>query len=993
MERMTTKFFAAPCGRAAQRHEPDDYQLAELDAADARPIRLGYCHQPWSQPRGLHGVERPRNDCNVRRQTMMRKTFAALTVLLILCGSLLPAGAQWLTQTIVVTNGWTAAYLLVDASSQNLIPSTPGVPLSTGNPIDKIWLWKAPAGTAQYLITPASPLSGGGPWVSWGLTNTQNSLAAMIPNAAYLIHSSSTTPYTWKIQGRPVPPHYTWDLTGLNFIGFATPAMNPPNFQSFLAPSPIAGMAQIYEYVGGELLAQPANPMPVISEYYTPVTRGQAYWIRATNVNNKYFAPFQITLPDPSGISFGISGGQMTFYIANLTPNTLTVTMTDLTSEPVPYGQTNIVGAPPLLLEGVQNPANLTYTYTTLSTAGGGGASNSVSWTLAPSGQTGSQVAVTLGVNRYSMISSPPGSLFASILQFTDSLGFSSVDIPVSAVSANNAGLWVGQVSVTNVSYDLKSYATNTDGSLTLSQVTNAVVSTNNFVLGTTTNLIVNSGVVSNWFINNYNVTNLYVNTYTTNGAQVVSNSFAVSTNVLLSYGISTNTVIETDVTDYYFDSSGDLYWVTTNIDYPPVVTIETNVSTALVTNQLANLVSTGTPVTITNEIISTYVLSSYLVTNGIFEDPVTNLVFTTNYMAITASNAMALAFTVFGTNQVPGSFSTTNAPVTSIYSTTNLQVFASTVTNSYPVSRPLLAATNGNNVISVNVETNNFSITNVVNTSYTTNSQVINYNYTISQGIANLVSAVTNVIYFHSSSSATITTNSYSNLSLLMATNRLKFSVTNYLASPVSNYVVTAYNTQGDAVPAPFPLRLIVFNDSAGNCSLLQRVYWGLDPNTNIIVSTSQTPLDPSQLSSARRITATHLPWSATNTPWAFTGGPLAQGAVLTSMPIIENYDDQAANPFLHTYHPDHNNLDHQSTPHELPMGSESYQITRVISLSLMPNTNDFISLTSASSRLPGLYNETITLKGLGGFTKNYQTIGSFSLNQISTISHLINE
>jgi hypothetical protein len=924
---------------------------------------------------------------------MMKKTLAAWAVLLIWCGSLLPAGAQWLTQTIVVTNGWTAAYLLVDASSQSLIPSTPGVPLSPGNPIDKIWLWKAPAGTAQYLITPASPLSAGGPWVSWGLTNLQNSLAAMIPNAAYLIHSSSTTPYTWKIQGRPVPPHYSWDLTGLNFIGFATPATNPPNFQSFLAPSPLAGLAQIYQYVGGELLMQPANPMPVISEYYTPVTRGQAYWVSATNVNNKYFAPFQITLPDPSGISFGISGGQMTFYIANLTPNTLTVTMTDLVSEPVPYGQTNIVDAPPLLVEGAQNPTNLTYTYTSLSPTGGGGASNSLSWTLAPSGQTGSQVAVTLGVNRYSMLSAPPGSLYASILQFTDSLGFSSVDIPVSAVSANNAGLWVGQVSVTNVSYDLKSYATNADGSFTMNYVTNAVVSTNYFTLGKTTNLVVNSGVLSNWFINNYDVTNLYVNTYTTNGAQLASNGFAVSTNQLVSYEISTNTVIETDVTGYYFDTSGDLVWVTTNIDYPPVVTLQSNVSTALVTNQLPNPVSDGTLVTVTNEFISSYALTSYLVTNGIFETPVTNLVFATNYTAITASNATALAYNAFATNLITGSYSTTSAPVTSFSSTTNLQVFASTVTNSYPVSRPLYEATNGNNLISINVETNNFSITNLVNTSWTTNSLVISNNYTLSQGVPTLVSVGTNVIYSHSSASATVTTNSYSSLSLLGKTNALQFVVTNYLASPVSNYVVTAHNTQGDAVPAPFPLRLIVFNDSGGNCSLLQRVYWGLDPSTNIIVSTSQAPLDPNQLSSARRITATHLPWSATNAPWAFTGGPLAQGAVLTSMPIIENYDDQAANPFLHTYHPDHNNLDLQYPPHELPMGSESYQISRVISLSLMPNTNDFISLTSASTRLSGLYNESITLKGLGGFPKNYQTIGAFSLKQISTISHLISQ
>jgi hypothetical protein len=931
--------------------------------------------------------------CLLEPPTMKRIFIATLTALSFLSAATFPTHAQWLTQTIVVSNGWTAAYLFVDASSQNLIPSTPGVPLAPGNPIDKIWLWKAPPSTAQYVTTPASPLSGGGPWVSWGLTNAQNSLAAMIPNAAYLVHSSSATPYSWRIQGRPVPPHYTWDLTGLNFIGFSTPVMNPPNFQSFLAPSPIAGVAQIYQYVGGELSTQPANPALVISPYYTPVNFGQAYWISATNVNNTYFGPFQITLPDPSGISFGTAGGQVTFYIANLTPNTLTVTMTDLASEPVPYGQTNIVGAPPLLVEGAQNPANLTYTYTSLSTNGSGGTSNYLSWTLAPSGQSGSQVAVTLGVNRYSMLSAPPGSLYASILQFTDSLGFSSVDIPVSAVSANNAGLWVGQVSVTNVSYDLKSYATNADGSLSMNYTTNAVVTTNQFILGKTTNLVVNNGVLSNFFINNYDVTNFYVNTYTTNGSQVVSNSFAVSTNLLVGYAISTNTVIETDVTGYYFDTYGNVVWITTNTDYPPVVTIQTNVSTALVTNQLANIVSDGTPVTVTNELITSYAISSYLVTNGILEGPVTNLVFATNYAAISGSNATALAYSVVSTNPVSGSFSATNPPVVSIYSTTNLQVSGTVATNFYPVPRPLYEATNGNNLISVNVQTNNFSITNVVNTYNTTNSLVISDNYTVSQGITNLVSVVTNLAYSQTSSSSAVTTNAYSFLSLLVATNSLQFSVTNYLASPVSNYVVTAHNTQGDAVPAPFPLRLIVFNDSGGNCSLLQRVYWGLDPNTNIIVSTGQSPLDPNQLTSARRITATHLPWAATNTPWALSGGPLAQGAVLTSVPITVNYDDQASNPFLHTYHPDHSNLSNQSPPHELPIGSESYQISRVISLSLMPNTNDFISLTTAGSRLSGLYNETIALTGLGGFTKNYQTIGSFSLTQISPVSKLTSQ
>jgi hypothetical protein len=912
---------------------------------------------------------------------MMPKFFATLCGGIAFLNSIHLAVAQWQTQTIVVSNGWTAAYLLVDASSQSIIPSTPGVPISAGNPIDKIWLWKAPPGVAQYVTSPQSPLSGGGPWVSWGLTNAQNSLVAMIPNAAYLIHSSSPTPYNWRIQGQPVPPHYSWDLTGLNFIGFSTPANSPPSFQSFLAPaSTIANVAQIYEYVGGELSLQPVNPVPVTSPLlpYTPVTRGQAYWISATNVNNTYFGPFQVNLSNPSGINYGTAVGQVTFYLVNVTPNPLTITMTLLPSETPPPGQTNIVAPPPLLLQGSLNSSNLTYAYTSVTTAA------PITWTLPPYGQPGSQLPVVLGVNRFAMTAGA-GALYTGILQFTDSLGLSAVNISVSATEANNAGLWVGQVSVTNVSYDLKSYATNTDGSLTMNQVTNAVVTTNNFIR--TTNLVVNSGVLSNWFVNNYDVTNLYVNTYTTNGAQAVSYSFAVSTNLLVSYGISTNTVIETDAIDYYFDTNQDLVWVTTNIDYPPVVTIQSNVSTALVTNQLANLVSDGTPVTVTNESISTYALSSYLVTNGIFEDPVTNLVFTTNYTAITASNATALAYNAFVTNLLTGSYSTTNGPVTSINSTTNLQVFASTVTNSY-VAKPLYEATNGNNLISFNVETNNFSITNVVNTSWTTNSLVISNNYTVSQGITNLVSVGTNVIYFHSSASGTVTTNSHSFLSLLGATNALL--VTNYLASPASNYVVTAHYTQGDSVPAPFPLRLIVFDDNNGNCSLLQRVYYGIRQNTNLVVATTESVLDPSHLDVARRITATHLPWSATNTPWAFSGGTLTLGATLTSVPIVENYDDQAGNPFLHTYHPDHNNLDHQLPPHELPVGSESYTVARVISLSLNGNTNDFLSLTTANTTLSGQYHETISLTGLAGHTNSYQTIGGFSLKQMSSISTL---
>jgi hypothetical protein len=103
----------------------------------------------------------------------------------------------------------------------------------------------------------------------------------------------------------------------------------------------------------------------------------------------------------------------------------------------------------------------------------------------------------------------------------------------------------------------------------------------------------------------------------------------------------------------------------------------------------------------------------------------------------------------------------------------------------------------------------------------------------------------------------------------------------------------------------------------------------------------------------------------------------------------VVLNYDDQSSNPFLHTYHPDHDNLD-ATFQHELPQGSESYQVTRQIALSISPPGNDFASLTQAGQSFTGAYGETITIGGLGGATRVFSVAGSFAINRISPIAVL---
>ena len=177
-------------------------------------------------------------------------------------------------------------------------------------------------------------------------------------------------------------------------------------------------------------------------------------------------------------------------------------------------------------------------------------------------------------------------------------------------------------------------------------------------------------------------------------------------------------------------------------------------------------------------------------------------------------------------------------------------------------------------------------------------------------------------------------------------------------------SYVVVSTNTSLGDASRPFPLRLIVHNPGGnGNAQLLQRVYYGLDGNTNEVVATKESALKPELLSSARRISAPHLPWTSANQPWPLNGRLQVQTNLTAQVTV--GYNDQSSNPFVHTYHPDHDNQNSTFTG-VLPQGSESFAVERTIRLSFKAPGNDFQSLTSASRTLAGDYSETVVLKGL---------------------------
>ncbi len=922
---------------------------------------------------------------SLRTTIFMRKNFPVSMVMLALLASVPMASAQWLTQTVVVTNGWTAMYLNVDVSSQPILPSVAGAAIAPGNPIDQIWLWKPPVSYAQYVTSPDAPLTGGGRWLSWSQTNSLNTLGALIPNAAYLIHSTAATNYYWKLQGQPAPPNYVWDVTGLNFIGLPTPLANPPSFENFFAPAGgglATGALQVYQYVGGAFTTNGANPAFVYSVYSTPVTRGKAYWVSATNLNNPYFGPFNVVLPDNKGLNYASSVGQLTLHLLNNTSNTLTATLTLLPSETPPAGQTPIAGAPPLLVRGgLSNTNSLTYASYYLA------ASNSYSYSVAlpPAGQPGADVAVVLGVNRYAM-SATPGAFYAGILRFTDSLGLSQIDVPVSAVAASTAGLWVGAASITNVACDLNTYATNTDGTLVLTATNRIVLTTNVLQLSQFTNPATTFYLDTNILITDYTVSNLVVNTFNLTNYLVATNYAAVFTSLLITNWVTTNLAITTTVTGYYFDTNNQVVWETQNATNAP-----TTVSLA-VTNLVfaTNIVASGGPAAGTNYAWTTYVCSLVLITNAPFASPVTTTNGFAPYSQTNSWPTTVVTTPMVFTNAAGGSMQTVLVTGTNFLAT-NSWVTGGSRTN-FILSRPFYVATNPlAQVLAFTVFTNFYYSSTVVSNGVATDWVVVSNFFNLGDTGYSLVASTTNVmpVSAEAAFSGGSANNTYA-LQLGIFTNYL--CTTNILTSYGSNYVVAAHNTSPGAVIAPYPLRLILFNGTNGTCSLLQRVYYGFDVNSNTIVATTQSALDPTRLSVARRISAAQLPWTANNTVWQ-CGAPLALGSTLT-FAVDEPYDDQAANPFLHTYHPDHNNLSPITDPTvpatELGIGEQSYDLSRTITLTLQPNADDFTSLTTASSSLAGIYSETITLSGINGFARSYSTSGSFSVICISQIPTL---
>lgn len=354
---------------------------------------------------------------------------------LLVFGFVQPATAQWQTTNYTLKGGWNAIYLTGDVKHGTLdalLPST----------VQEVWRWNPNPQQVQFTESPLIPSAATPEWSVWrrGIPADSN-LSEMAGQASYLVKctGSASTTYTVPIKQAVIPPAASWVRAGANLLGFSTfkNGSNFPLFSNFFAtfPSAIAANTKIFKYVGGDLGS--GNPLQIFAPTTERVDRTQAYWFSSEVVGN-FYGPMEITTDNLKGIAFGKTESIIKVLVRNRSTAAITLTVAPANSEAAPAGASAVTGPVPVTRRSF-NAGTATWTETPIT----------ASYTEAIGPQT--TIELSFGVNR-ALMTGPAGSQYASFLRLTDSSNLMEVMLPVSAAKASLAGLWVGDVTLTNVS-------------------------------------------------------------------------------------------------------------------------------------------------------------------------------------------------------------------------------------------------------------------------------------------------------------------------------------------------------------------------------------------------------------------------------------------------------------------------------------------------------------------------------------------------------------
>jgi hypothetical protein len=181
------------------------------------------------------------------------------------------------------------------------------------------------------------------------------------------------------------------------------------------------------------------------------------------------------------------------------------------------------------------------------------------------------------------------------------------------------------------------------------------------------------------------------------------------------------------------------------------------------------------------------------------------------------------------------------------------------------------------------------------------------------------------------------------------------------------------------------FKMRLIIHVNESGLATLLSRAYAGViaddgEGNVTTGLAVDEGELDTAHLKTAVRLSSAHFPVGLRQV----MTNPFAPGSNLTATVSLGSNDP--TNPFLHTYHPDHDNKDARFE-NVLDPGIESHTVNRNITLGIKAAAGPGEGPQWGTSLLSGTFSETLT----GIHKQAIAVSGIFALGKVSDIPTLL--
>ncbi len=773
------------------------------------------------------------------------------------------AQAQWQSTTYTLKGGWNTIYLHGDAthaSIETLLPPETN--------IISIWRWNPNPTQTQFSTSTLVPTNGTPEWSTWTRGGTANTLTTLTGQAAYLVECSGTlgNTYSVPIVHKVQPPRSTWVRNGANLLGFPTRnASGYPTMTNYFATFPVAisTNTKIYRYDGGPLSA--SNPIQVFNTATEPVDRTRAYWFEAAVVGN-FYAPLEVSPSNLDGLVYGRNGSLISVRVRNRTAATVNLSVEKVSSFAAPVGQDQITAAVPLTYRTF-NTTTAQYEFTPVTAE--------IPVVIGPQ----STVELFFGVDR-AQITGATDALYASLLRFTDGGNLMDVYLPVSARVTSLSGLWIGDVTVSNVLNQTPAQRFKVDVTRT---VPTAVVLTGGAGSGATATATVSGGTVTALTVGSGG------SGYTVAPAVVISNGGGTG-------ATATATISGGVVTGLTITNAGSGY--TSN----PTVTLA---------------VGAGATATAT---IAGGVITALTVTNG------------------GANYTVPPSVTFTGT---PGSGATATA----------------TIANG--VVTGLTLATGGSNYAPVvTQETGALAV---------------------QGGTSSLVP-----LKFPLGTGGTLTYQWKKDGTAIAGATSASLAL--------NSTEITESGAFGSTTPRSFPLRVLLHVADDGTARLLSHVFMGklaAAPN-NLGLCTLESALKQDEKGKAQRFTAAHLPL---DTVVGSGSGSVALGQTLVRTVSIPY--NAPTNPYVHTYHPDHDNRNARFDG-TVAAGVESPNITRELSFGFTATPPAGTSAQGwGATVIGGNYTETVTgirkRRQPDGSTGNTVTVtGTFVLRRVSELGAL---